>query len=216
MKRSLLVAFAFAVGCSSSPEESEPAPAAPAARPAGAREAQLSSLRSQLASKKADLAQADADLARLAAERSQLEDAPASPTKTSRLAEIASLEAETKRKKQAVTLDVTDLENQIRDVGKGAKTADQDDLAAALEADATIEKERVERRKAAEEATRSEESKKVAAAESGRTAEEEARAKEKIEGGRVAQAGAEGPIFEERWADAIIKLREALQEFKRW
>lgn len=216
MKRFLIVASAFAVGCSSAPEESAPEPVRPAARPAGAREAQLSSLRSQLASKKADAAQADADLARLTAERSQLEDAPASPTKTSRLAEIATLEAENKRKKQAVTLDITDLENQIRDVGKGAKTNDQDDLAAALEADATIEKERVERRKAAEEATRSEESKKVAAAESGRKAEEEARAKEKIEGGRVAQAGADGPIFEERWGDAILKLRQALQEFKRW
>jgi chromosome segregation ATPase len=218
MKRAWMIPLAFAVGCSSGPEESSaPAPAPmPAPRAGGAREAQLSSLRAQLASKKADLAQADADLARIGSERAQLEDQPASNTKTSRMAELATLEAENKRKRQAVTLDITDLENQIRDVGKGAKTADQDDLASALEADAEAEKERVARRKAAEEAARSDESRKVAAAESARKAEEDERAKQKVEGGRAAPAGADGPIFEERWADAIIKLREAIQEFKRW
>jgi hypothetical protein len=218
MKRACLIAFAFAVGCSSAPEESE-APAAqpmPAARPAGAREAQLSSLRSQLATKKADLAQADADLARIDSERSQLEDQPASATKTSRMAELATLEAQNKRKKQAVTLDIADLENQIRDAGKGAKTADEDDLASALEADAAAEKERVERRKAAEEALRSDEAKKVAMADKARQAEEAMREKQKVAGGNIAAPTADGPIFEERWADALIKLREALQEFKRW
>jgi len=43
----------------------------------------------------------------------------------------------------------------------------------------------------------------------------EERSKQKIEGGR-AGAGADGPGFEERWADVITKVRAELQRFKRW
>jgi hypothetical protein len=219
MKRSWIFALAFAVGCASS--EEEPAPeAAPAPRPvlkpSAGREGQLSSLRSQLASKKADQAQAEADLARIAAEREELNAQGASDGKTTRLAQIATLEAENKRKKQALALDIADLENKIRDASAGTKSGGEDALAAALAEDAAAEKERAERRKIADEANRADEARKVAAAETARRAEEEARAKNKIESAGDAKAGPDAPLFEDRMSAQILRLRAALQEFKRW
>ena len=39
-------------------------------------------------------------------------------------------------------------------------------------------------------------------------------AKNKVEGAR--EGGADGILFEERWADVILKIQAELQKFKRW
>src|SRR5262245_11377358 len=111
MKRALPFILALAAGCSSGPsEEPERAPEpAPAPRPANPKDVQISATRAALAAKKADLSQADADLARLAAEK-ETEKEP------SRLASIAALEGETKRKKEALGLDIAELEARLKDL----------------------------------------------------------------------------------------------------
>jgi colicin import membrane protein len=216
MKRAWMLSLVLAAGCSSAPETDPdakaPAPPTPAPAPPSPKEAQLNAARSQLAVKKNELTQANADLERLAAERAQLDAAGASEEKTRRLAEIASLETESKRKKQALALDIADLEAQLRDLTAGGKSSD-DPLAAALEEDAAAEREKAERRKAKEEADRSAEASKLAQAEAARKAEVEAKSKEKVDS---APAAGEGQAFEERFAAVILKVREALQQFKRW
>ena len=218
MKRASMFILALAAGCSSipdsDPEAAKPKPETPAAAPPSPKEVELRQIRSQLAVKKADLSQANADLDRLAAEREQLNAAEASAAKTARLAEIAAIEGEAKRKKQVLPLDIAELEARVRDLTAGTKASD-DPLAAALEADAAAEREKAETRKAKEEADRQEKGKRIAAAETAAREEAEAKSKEKVAGGRPAAADG-GSIFEERWADVIIKVRETLQQYKRW
>lgn len=218
MKRGWGLFLVLAAGCSgiaeTDPDVDKPKTEAPPAPKASPKEVELRQVRSALASKKADLSQASADLDRLAAERAQLDAAEASTAKTNRLAEVATLETEAKRKKQVLTLDIAELEARLRDLTAGSKASD-DPLAAAIEEDAAAEREKAEIRKAKEEADRQEQGRKIAAAEAARRAEAEAKAKEKVDGGRTAAAGDES-IFEERWADVIIKVRETLQQFKRW
>ncbi len=217
MKRVFVLALALAAGCSSIPESdpdlAKPKAETPDVPPPNPKEIELRQLRTQLATKKADLSQANADLDRLAVEREQLNAADASAAKTARLTEIAALETEAKRKKQVLPLDIAELEARVRDLTAGSK--EPDDLVAALEADAAAEREKAEIRKAKEEADRQEKGKRIAAAEAAVRAEAEAKAKEKVAGGRPAGEG-DAALFEERWADVIIKVRETLQQYKRW
>lgn len=218
MKRALIFTLALAAGCSSIPESdpdlAKPKSETPATPPPNPKEVELRQVRSQLATKKADLSQANADLDRLAVEREQLNAADASAAKTARLTEIAALETEAKRKKQVLPLDIAELEARVRDLTAGSKASD-DPLAAALEADAAAEREKAETRKAKEDADRQEQGRRIAAAEAAVRAEAEAKSKEKVAGGRPAGEG-DAALFEERWADVIIKVRETLQQYKRW
>jgi chromosome segregation ATPase len=217
MKRAWTLALLVAAGCSSisetDPDVDKPKAEAPAPPPPNPKEVELRSVRAQLASKKADLSQANADLDRLAAEKEQVNAADASESKTTRLTQIAGLESEAKRKKQALALDIADLEARLKDL-TGTSTSD-DPLASALAEDAAIEKDRIETRKAKEEADKKELGKRVADAEAARRAEEEAKAKEKVPGGAAPAAGDES-TFEERWAAVILRVRESMQQYKRW
>lgn len=217
MKRLTLLALSIvAAGCSSTDSAPEADPAKPPPTAAASKESQIANLRAQIQSKRADVAQADADLARIAAEREQLAGEGASEKKTNRLVELGKVEGETKQKKGAISSDIAALEKQLSEVSGTARAKTDDEaLEAALAADAAREKEVAERRKAGEETARAEEARKIAAAETARQAELEARAKEKIQGGRVAAAGDES-LFEERWADVILKVRVEVQKFKRW
>ena len=197
---------------------SEPAPEgrnAPAAEP---RDSGRAEIRAKINAKKQELSQADSDLAKIAAEREQLAGQPASETKTNRLVELARLESDAKLRKSAVTEDIADLQSQLSGSGataakKPAKAGDAlDDILAGNE---NKEKEETERRKQKADAEAAADKERIAKAEAARTAELEERSKQKIEGGRLA-AGAEGPGFEERWADVITKVRSELQRFKRW
>jgi hypothetical protein len=217
MKRlSFLAAAVLAAGCSSA----DPAPESGAAQPPpsapATRESQIANLRAQIQSKRADVAQADADLARIAAEREQLAGQGASEQKTNRLVELGRIESETKQKKSSISSDIASLEKQLSEVSGTARAKTDDEaLEAALAAEAAREKEVAERKKASDDVARTEEARKIAAAESARQAELEARAKEKVQGGRAAAAGGES-TFEERWADVIMKVRVELQKYKRW
>jgi colicin import membrane protein len=216
MKRlSFLAVALLAVGCSSADSAPEAGAAPPPSAPA-TKESQIANLRAQIQSKRADAAQADADLARIAAEREQLAGQGASEQKTNRLVELGRLESETKQKKSSISSDIASLEKQLSEVSGTARAKTDDEaLEAALAAEAAREKEVAERKKASEDAARTEEARKIAAAESARQAELEARAKEKVQGGRAAAAGDES-TFEERWADVIMKVRVELQKYKRW
>lgn len=195
----------------------EPAPdrSAPAAEP---RDAGKSEIRAKINAKKQELAQADGDLAKIAAEREQLAGQPASETKTNRLVELARLESDAKLRKNAITEDIADLQSQLSGssapaAAKPAKAGDAlDDILAGNE---NKEKEEAERRKQKAEAEAAADKERIAKAEAARNAEMEERSKQKIEGGRLA-AGADGPGYEERWADVITKVRAELQKFKRW
>lgn len=223
MKRALVatVAVVLVSGCGgSAPDRDFDRPEAapmPAPDPGASRETRLNQLRTTLAQKKADLAQAEQEGQAVGAEREQLNGQPASDAKTNRLAELATLEAGLNRKRQALALDIAELENQIRDLSSGSSTAPSDDaLAAALEADAAAEREKAARLRAAQEADRSAEARKVTGAQSARVTEEKARSDQKVAAVRPSEGGAEGAPFEERYADVILKVKEALQAYKRW
>jgi hypothetical protein len=195
---------------------SEPAPEgrnAPAAEP---REDGKSGIRAKINAKKQELAQADGDLARIAAEREQLAGQPASESKTNRLVELARLESDAKLRKNAITEDIADLQAQLSGPTAAAKPAKAGDaLDDILAGNESKEKEEAERRKQKADAEAAADKERIAKAEAARTAEMEERAKQKIEGGRLS-AGADGPGYEERWADVITKIRAELQRFKRW
>lgn len=216
------LAVVLIAGCSSSSSrdadfDRPEAAVMPAPDPGSTRETRLNQLRSTLAEKKAELSKAEQEASALQTEREDLNGRPASDAKNNRLAELATIDAGLKRQRQALGLDIAELENQIRDLSSGSSTAPSDDaLAAALEADAEAEREKAERRRAAEEAERATEARKVDRAEAARVAEEKARAENKVEGVRPVDAGAEGALFEDRYADVILKVKEALQAYKRW
>jgi membrane protein involved in colicin uptake len=218
MKRCMVAVLLFGIGCASSetaPGTGEPARPAPAADP---KEAQLGALRTRLADKRVELRQVETDLAKVDAEREKLAGEPASNEKTNRLVELARIESNLKQARTSLNADVASLQQQIAQAS-GQRTssgAGDDPLAAALEASEKKDKEEAERRRQREDAARTEEAAKIAAAERARKAELEARAREKVEGGRAAAGGEDGPLFEERWADVIIKLRQELQKYKRW
>ena len=194
---------------------SEPAPdrSAPAAEP---RDSGKAEIRAKISAKKQEVAQADSDLAKIAAEREQLAGQPASETKTNRLVELARLESDAKLKKAALNEDIAELNAQLGGSATAAKPAKAGDaLDDILAGNENKEKEEAERRKQKADAEAAADKDRIAKAEAERKAELEERSKQKIEGGRL-PGGAEGPAFEERWADIITKVRAELQKFKRW
>lgn len=101
-----------------------PEEAAPAA--AGARDAEIARLRVKVAGKRADLAWCDAELGAVAAERLRLEPKPASEDKKKRIAGLAKLESELKRKRQDVEGDLSSLMNGLAELSAPKpRTADE-------------------------------------------------------------------------------------------
>ena len=219
MKHAWIVALLVAVGCSSGPD-SAPPPGQPAQPAVSPKEQQINTLRAQIAQKRAEVARSDADLAQVAAEREQLNAQPASEEKTNRIIALGRAESDANQKKALLNSEIASYQQQLQDlVGGGPRPKNADDaLDSALEADAKREAEVAAARKAKEDAARSDEARKVAAAEAARIAEEQARKKEMIQGGRTTDvaAGGEGPLFDERWADVILKVRIEIQKYKRW
>lgn len=210
----LLALVCFAVGCGSSepdPEENQPANADP-------RATERAQIRGRLNAKRRELDAANSDLSKIASEREELADQPASNQKTNRLIELARVEQETKQRKASLTSDIADLQAQLNNTGAApaaAKPTKAGDALDDLLSDADKSKEDAERRRKKAEEEGATDKERIALAEAARKAELDERAKQKIEGGRVA-AGADGPGYEERWADVILKVRSEIQKFKRW
>jgi hypothetical protein len=219
MKYVWVLALLVAVGCSSSPEPaSQPGqPAQPAMSP---KESRINSLRVEIASKRAELAKTDAELAQIAAEREQLGNAPASTEKTDRLVQLGQAETAATQKKTVVNSEIATKQQELQDLIGGPRPKSADDaLDSALAEDEKRTAEQAAQKKARDEAARTEEARKVAAAEAAKIAEEEAKKKEMVQGGRVSAAGAgdaDGSSFEERWADVLMKVRIELQKYKKW
>jgi hypothetical protein len=217
MKKLSLLAVLFAFGCSSAEPEPEDRPAAGPAAPAAAGGGDL---RGQIALKNAELRQADIDLGKIMAERLELDARPASEAKTNRLAELGRIEAETQQRKRALEADIAALEKGARDSGAPAARARSADeaLDLALAAEDAKAKEEEEKRRARAAAEANADKKRLEEAEKARAAEAAARDREKVQAapGGTAPAGPDGPIFEERWAAAILKVRAELQRYKRW
>lgn len=216
MKNAWIVALLVVAGCSSSPE-----PAAQPNQPAGPalspKEARINGLRVEIASKRAELAKADADLAQIAAEREQLSGAAASPEKNDRLIQLGQAETAANQKKSFVNSEIATKQQELQDLIGGPRPKSADDaLDSALAEDDKRKAEAASAAKAREESARSEEARKVAAAEAAKIAEEQARKKEMVQGGRTAAAGEDGALFEERWADVLMKVRIELQKYKKW
>jgi hypothetical protein len=194
--------------------DSEPRAADPA-------EAERAETRSKIAARQQDLNQANADLAKIASERQELSKAEASETKNNRLVELARLESDTKQKQASLTDEIAQL--QLRMGGPAPAPAPaakpksaNDSLDDLLTANDAKDKEDADRRKKKAEDEAAADKNRIAQAESARKAEMDERAKQKIEGGRAPAAGADGPGYEERWADVITKIRAELQRYKRW
>lgn len=207
MRRAPAVLAVLALAaCSSAPEpEPESAAPAPAPAPADPKAARVSAVRAEIEAKRADLRQADEDLEKIAAERRELEGRPASAEKTQRLAELARLESESRQKKASLQADVTALEKELaRLTGAPAAESAEDALERALAAE---ERRRQEERERAEAERR-----RRAEAERARQAEP---ATEKPPAPAPA-AGGEGVLFEERWAQIILTIRQELEKYKRW
>jgi hypothetical protein len=216
MKKLSLLAVLFAFGCGSAEPEPEEGPAAgpaPAARGGDAR--------SLLAIKNAELRQADIDLGKVMAERMELDLKPASEAKTNRMAELAKIEADTTQRKRVLEAEIAALERRAQDSGAPAAKAKSADeaLDLALAAEDTKQKEEEAKRRAKAAADAGADKKRLEEAEKARAADAAARDREKIQagqGGTAPAPGADGPIFEERWAAAILKVRTELQRYKRW
>lgn len=219
MKRSTIVALLAAVGCSVAPDQAPPADERPAAPVVRTKEDQISELRVQLQAKRADLAQAEADLARVEAEREKLGKEPASEAKTTRLSELARVEADTKVRKGALTSEVTTLEKQINDLTLAARPKSADEaLDLALEAGQREEKEAAERRRKKEEEAAMAEKARFESAEAARKAEELARKREaeKLAAERNAIERTKTGFFDDDWDPVILRIQAELQRFKRW
>jgi len=217
MKNAWVVALLVAAGCSSSPE-SAPQPNQPAAPALSPKEARVNSLRVEIATKRAELAKTDAEIAQIAAEREQWSNAAASTEKTDRLVQLGQAESNANQKKSFINSEIATKQQELQDLVGGPRAKNADDaLDSALAEDSKREAEVAAARKVKEDSARSEESRKVQAAEAARIAEEQARKKEMVAGGRVAAPGAEDAgVFEERWADVIMKVRIELQKYKKW
>lgn len=204
-------------GCESAPESNAPAaqPANPALSP---KEQQINSLRAQIASKRAEVAKADFELAQVNAERERLAGQGASTEKNDRLVALAGAEAQTNQKKSFLNSELAQKQQELQDLVGGPRAKNADDaLDSALEADAKREADLAAGRKAKEDSARSDQARKVAAAEAAKIAEEAAKKREMVAGGRVGAPGEAGDTsFEERWADIIMKVRIELQKYKRW
>ncbi len=216
MKKLWLAAVLFAFGCGASEPEPEQPPSGPAPAAGQPRDQQVAALRGQIAQKNADLRQTEIDHTRIVAERLELDGKPASEAKTNRLAELAKHESDIKVKKQALEAEIADLERRAQGVGGAPKPKSADEaLDLALEADDKKQKEEEAKRLAKAASEAGADKKRLDEAEKARAAETAARDRDKIKAGAGAPAG-EGLTFEERWADAILKVRVELQRFKRW
>ncbi|HEV3029507.1 MAG TPA: hypothetical protein VG457_18150, partial [Planctomycetota bacterium] len=172
---------------SSEPENKSAAPADP-------REAERAETRSRLNARRAELVQTDSDLSKIATERESLSTEAASEKKTNRLVELARIESDLKQKKASLNEEVAQLEQQLGGPAPTAKKPEKagdalDDLLASNDAK---EKEDAERRKKKAEEDAASDKNRIAEAENTRKAELDERAKQKIEGGRLA-AGTDGP-----------------------
>lgn len=205
-----LALLCFAAACSSEPD------ARPAAEdPAAAKRAET---KARLNARQQDLNQVESDLSTVASEREKLGKEEASEKKTNRLIEIARLESDLKQRKASLSDEIAQLQSELS--GGAAPTAKKpekagdalDDLLASNE---NKDKEDAERRKKKAEDDAAADKARIGEAEAARKAELDERAKQKIEGGR-ASAGADGPAYEERWADVIQKVREEIQKYKRF
>lgn len=188
-----------------------------AAAPADPKEAERAELRGKISQRKQELAQTDADLSKIAAEREQLAAEGASEKKTSRLVELARLESDLKLRKASINEEISQLQQQLGGPAATAKKPEKagdalDDILA--DNDGKEKQEAALRKQKAEDEAAADKTR-IAQAENARKAELDERAKQKIEGGRLT-AGADGPAFEERWADVINKVREEVQKFKKW
>lgn len=208
------VVCCVAVGCGSSEPAPEERPVAPGGDP---RAAERTQLRAKINAKRRELDAANSDLSKIASEREELADQKASNAKTTRLIELARIEQETKQKKASLTDDIADLQQQLGNTAAApaARPSKAGDALDDLLSDADKNKSDAERRRQKIEDDSAADKARIAQAESARKAELDERSKQKIEGGRLAQ-GADGPAFEERWADVIQKVRSELQRFKRW
>lgn len=207
-----LAIAAFTFGCGSSETAPEEKPAAAAADPRASEKAEI---RAKIDAKRKDLAQTDSDLAAIASERERVVKEPASEGKSTKLIELQRQENDTNQKKASLRSDIEDLQAQLSGQvpAKAAKAGDAlDDILASNE---NKEKEEAERKRKKAEEEASADKARIAKAEAARQAEKDEQAKQKIEGGRIA-AGADGPGFEDRWADVIQKVRAELQRYKRW
>ncbi len=210
MKKITLLAVFLVAGCSASDPEPEPFPgeAEPGVvAPGGDRAA---GIRAQIEVKRNELRQVDIDLGKVAAERFQLDPQPPSEAKTNRMTELARVESECKAKKQALEAEIVQLENQARasEAAPAVSADDALDMALAADTQRRAESEAAAQKRRLEEAERA------------RAAEAAAREREKVQAGPAAvpaaAPGGEGLIFEERWADVILKVRVELQRYKRW
>jgi hypothetical protein len=205
----LVLACLFSAGCGSS----EPANEAPA----DPRAAERAELRTRLAGKQQELAQTNSDLSKISSERESLSKEEASEKKTNRLVELARLESDLKLRKASQEEEISNLQQQLgapATAKKPEKAGDAlDDLLATNE---SKEKEDADRRKKKAEDDAAADKNRIAQAEMARKAELDERAKQKIEGGRPAAGGDDGPAFEERWADVIQKIREEVQKYKKF
>ena len=200
----------FSAGCGSS----EPAKRSDA--PADPREAERAELRSRLSAKQQELNQTNSDLSKLSDERNSLSKEEASEKKTNRLVEMARIESDLKQRKVGQEEEIANLQQQLgapAPAKKPEKAGDAlDDLLAAND---SKDKEDAERRKRKAEEEAAGDKNRIAQAEMARKAELDERAKQKVEGGR-ASSGEDGPSFEERWADVIMKVREQVQKYKKF
>jgi colicin import membrane protein len=211
----------FVVGCSSDPDPVAE-PGAPAPSP---REAEMTRIRGQIAAKRSEMAQADQDLAKIQGERRELAEQPASQQKTDRLVELARAESEVKQKKNSLAADIADLQKELGESSAPAPAARSnkadeglDAVLAAADGAGQKEKEEQERRNAEARKKKMEEEasaerERIARNEQQRRAQEEARAREAVAGGRPAQ-GPDGAAFEERWADVILQVRTELEKYR--
>lgn len=211
------------------PEGGEPAPAEMTA----------------LEKKKAELAQVDAQLEGIAGERKELDAQEASVAKSERLAELALLEGDLRIQKAQLEKDIATLMEQEQQAKKEVDPLDIMEEAAKDEEEMTKRAEETEKRLLERQRKREQlkDAEKIAEAErlaKERKAKEEAARKaleeESREGGDPTAKEGEGegegegepeispgiPVrvpkmqFEEKYADIILRVKEALQAYKRW
>jgi hypothetical protein len=191
------------------------APASNSPAPADSKASQRTEIQNKIAQKRQELAQVDVDLAKVKAEREQLMKQDASDAKTNRLVELGRIDSDLNLKRSALSEDIAQLQSQIGEGPAPATAKKGDSLDEIIAANDKAEKDEAERRKKKADDDASADKQRIAQAEAARKAELDERAKQKIEGGRLAQ-GADGPAFEDRWADVILKIQSELQKFKRW
>lgn len=183
--------------------------------PAAAKRAET---KSKLNARQQELNRVESDLANVSSEREKLGKEEASEKKTNRLIEIARLESDLKQQKVSLNDEIAQLQAELS--GGPAPTAKKPEKAGDALDDLLASNDKKEGEEAARLKKKAEDDAaadkaRIGEAEAARKAELDERAKQKVEGGR-AQAGADGPGYEERWADVIQKVREEIQKFKRF